>query len=370
MTYFEKYIHKQIILMYNLHMSKTLRSKRRGKAPDSRKKFFYGTMWLLGFFVLLFLILIIKSYITMKQDEKELKLLLVFDDTYTVRVHNHRTGDTAEMKLEEYIFHVVAGEMPLRYDIEALKAQAVAARTYTVQKCKSIMGDKAKCCKKGDWDVCTDSGCCQAFRSTEKMHLTWGRHYKEYCIKLYNAVNDTKGQILTYDNKPINAMYHSSSGGYTENIEDIYGGDPVPYLKSVRSPGEEDFEDYRTTVKFGYDELADKLNREYGTGLSRSNLRTGLKITEKTRTGAVLSVQIGDKKVTGRDFRRILSLKSCKYTISFDNKCVIITTEGFGHSVGMSQTGAGAMAKRGSEYDEILLHYYTDVKLQTIGDLP
>ena len=351
-------------------MRKTLRNRRkRLYISDEHKIVVCGAMLLFCFIVLLLAVLFIRGCIEQERAERELQLKLVFDDTYTVRVHNHITGKTEKVKLEEYIYHVIAGEMPVSYNLEALKAQAVAARTYTVQKCRSIMGDSAKCCKRGEWDVCTDSSCCQTWRSTEKMKLTWGRHYAEYALKVYNAVNETKGEILTYSGKPINAMYHSSSGGYTENIEDIYGGDPVPYLKSVKSPGEEAFSDYRSTVKLTLREAAKKLNDEFGTSLTAAQLQKSISITKKSAGGAVISVEIGTKKVTGRQLRHAFSLKSCKFSISFDDKYAIIQVQGFGHGVGMSQTGAGAMAKAGSDYREILHHYYTDVVLEKIGDM-
>lgn len=350
-------------------MRKTLRKKKKGiRINDERKLVFYGAIWLVAFVVLLLLVLFVRGIIIQAQLERELALKLVFDDTYTVRVHHHDTGETEVVGLEEYIYHVVAGEMPLSYDIEALKAQAVAARTYTVQKCKSIMGDKAKCCGDG-WDICTDSGHCQTWRSTERMRLMSGRRYYEYAMKLYTAVDETKGQILTYNGKPINAMYHSSSGGHTENIEDIYGGDPVPYLKGVESPGEEDFSDYVSTVKLRLSDAAEKINAALGTNLSAHAMSRNIKITKRGTGGAVISMTVDGKEVKGREFRRIFTLKSLNFDISFDNRYAIIKVKGFGHGVGMSQTGAGAMAKSGADYKEILTHYYTDVKLQLIGDL-
>ena len=351
-------------------MRRSLRNtKKRLYSSDERKVVIYGAMWLFSFVVLLLGVLFIRSCTLQERAEKELQLKLVFDDTYLVRVHNHITNKTETVKLEEYIYHVVAGEMPAAYDIEALKAQATAARTYTVQKCKSIIGDSAKGCKKGDWDVCTDSSCCQTWRSDEKMKQHWGRHYAEYALKIYTAVDETRGEILTFGGKPINAMYHSSSGGYTENIEDIYGGDPVPYLKSVDSPGEENFSDYASTVKLTLRDAAKALNDEFGTKLTAEKLKDNITITKKSSGGAVISAKIGTKEVTGRQIRHAFSLKSCKFSISFDEKHVIISVQGFGHGVGMSQTGAGAMAKAGSSYSEILLHYYTDVTLEKIGDL-
>lgn len=289
---------------------------------------------------------------------------LIFDSTYKIRVYNHREEKAKLLSLEEYVFHVVAAEMPASYNIEALKAQAVAARTYAAARLDGKWGDASKSCASYDCDICTDSSCCQSWRSLSDLKKNWGGDYARYCRKVYEAVISTRGQILLYDGKPIDAMYHAASGGKTEDSENVYKYE-MPYLRSVESPDEKSCFD---SVKLNYNDVIDTLEREFGVKLKKSSLEKSFRIKKRFDSGRVDTVTVGEKVLSGKDIRRAFSLKSTNFTIMYTESCVIIETVGYGHGVGLSQAGANAMAGTGADYIEILTHYYTDVEIVDIEE--
>ena len=269
-------------------------------------------------------------------------------------------GSVSTIDLEEYLVGVVAGEMPASFETEALKAQAVAARTYAVKKIEVLGGNP---CSYGD-NRCADSRCCQAYRTNEQMRQTWGDEYLSKLDKIRDAVYSTSGVIITYDSMPIDALYHSSSGGYTENSENVFSS-AMPYLVSVYSP-DGGGENYRKQVKLSADEFVSKINRAFPKAkLKKSGLNSQVEVLSRFDSGRVETIKLGNTTATGRQFRTALSLNSAMFTISIDDE-VTINTVGFGHGVGMSQYGANAMASSGSTYEEILTYYYYGVKLEKI----
>ena len=248
------------------------------------------------------------------------------------------TGQTVLMELEEYVCHAVAGEMPASFAQEALKAQAVLCRTYA---CKRVQ----QADKHPEGAVCTESTCCQAYSEVQPPE------------NILQAVADTAGQVLTYNNALIEATYFSCSGGMTEDAVAVWGTD-VPYLQAVESPGEENSKHYLTTVHITKKELSKALQLELGR-------LEGNYITQTTYTdgGGIASVQIGGEVFTGVQLRQLLGLKSTAITITSVGDCVTITTKGYGHRVGMSQYGADAMAIAGNNYLQILQHYYQGVQI-------
>ena len=347
----------------------------RRKRTKKTKKVTYtaairdGACFLLTFTVLLITVLSVRTCTRENGATPQPDITLTFNSVYKITVHNHETNTTHVVPLDEYIFHVVAAEMPASYDTEALKAQAVAARTYAFSKSASLFGDNANQCSPGHFDICTDSSCCQSWKSISQLKERWGKDYNLYAKKVYDAVLSTDDLIITYDNKPINAMYHASSGGHTMNAEDVYGGSPVPYLRSVESPGEESYSGYSDTVKFTHSEAAKLINENFGQRLTKNTVRDSFGVLSTDDNGYVYKVRVGDKRVTGRDIRHAFSLKSSNFTIKMTAKYVIIDVRGYGHGVGMSQSGAAAMAANGSRYDDILTHYYTGIQIKSIGSL-
>lgn len=248
------------------------------------------------------------------------------------------------MNEDEYLVCVLAGEISPKSNIEALKAQAVAARTYLYNKI--LHGG----CNKGDGDICADYKHCQAFKSLEDMRKSWGNSFNEYFDKISLAVKDTQNEIITYNQKPINALYHSSSSGKTENCVSVFGGN-YPYLVSVKS-SEAQSED--KTVSFSTQEFLQKVNSYFDLSLSSLDI----KICAYTPAGRVSTVLLGEKEVKATALRTCLGLRSTDFTFEKSSQGITFSTLGYGHGVGMSQAGAKQMADDGSNYKQILTHYY------------
>ena len=260
-------------------------------------------------------------------------------------------SEKIEMAAEEYIVGVVAGEVYPTFSPEALKAQAVAARTYLYYKM-----DGGGCAKGAD--ICTDSKHCQAYKSDEKMRSQWGENYEKYLKNIREAVESTAGEILTYDSKPICALYHSSSVGKTEDCVSVFGGNR-PYLVSVDTPI--DTEKYTQEKSFTKDEFVSKINAAF-PDLSIDKI--DLKIISFTDAGRVSTVKIGEKSIKATALRKALDLRSTDFTFRIADGKIIFTQRGYGHGVGMSQHGAQALALSGKTYSEILLHYYTGCEIE------
>lgn len=244
-----------------------------------------------------------------------------------------------KMDLEEYITGAVLGEMPIWFEAEALKAQAVAARTFAL-KAFTTGG------KHGDSSVCTDPNCCQAYQEPG-----------EETEKIRQAVYETAGQVLCYDGELIDAVYFSCSGGSTEEAAAVWG-QAVPYLQAVSSPGEEDAGAFFQQRKFSRQELEKAL----GVELPQSS-QLWFQRLQYTSGGGVETVQIGEKTWTGVELRRLLELPSTRFTVKSNSGGVVLNIYGFGHRVGMSQYGADAMAAAGENYRNILAHYYQGTDL-------
>lgn len=268
-----------------------------------------------------------------------------------ISVFNHETQSTATMTMEDYLTGVVAAEMPAAFENEALKAQAVAARTYTMYK-KNSPGHDA--------DICTDHTHCQAYLSEEKMRTNWGESYDFYLDKIKACVLETKGEILTYNDEPILAVFHSMGGGQTVSSGDVWGSQ-LPYLVSVPSPGEEVASNYYSTCTLPFEEFAEVIKTAYPNAEIESFLDVA--VPNLSESGHVKSVLIGKVSVPGTEIRKLFNLRSTKFALSFSEGNITFNVTGYGHGVGMSQYGANAMAKEGKTYKEILSHYYQGATL-------
>lgn len=254
------------------------------------------------------------------------------------------SNGVSKMELEEYIISVLLGEMPQDFELEALKAQAVVARTYTQNR----KGNR----KHTLSDVCTDSSCCQAYMSQEAYINAEGS--AQFLERVKQAVLETKGQVLMYQGKVIEATYFSCSGGKTEDAKAVWGSD-IPYLRSVESPGEEMAQYYTDTIHLSLSEFREKLNID--------NAPVGIENIRYTNGGGVQEITVNGKVFSGTEIRKCLQLRSTAFVITVMGDSVTITTKGFGHRVGMSQYGAEAMALQGKTYQEILSHYYVGTEL-------
>ncbi|MDD4074853.1 MAG: stage II sporulation protein D [Eubacteriales bacterium] len=275
-----------------------------------------------------------------------------------VSVYDHRAEETVSMALEEYLVGVVAAEMPASFETEALKAQAVAARTYTLRRTEDA-------CGRGGAQICTDSACCQAYRSLSALRENWGGAYEENLGKVQRAVWETAGQAAFYEGELIEALYHSSAGGQTEDAAHVFAND-VPYLVSVDSPGEEVSAAFHDTVRVSRKRFAKAVNQAWsGAGLKASSLHKQVKVRSRFASGRVDKVKLGKAEATGRELRKLFELNSANFTLEITADEVVFRTTGYGHGVGMSQYGANAMAKEGADYKEILAHYYAGITIDT-----
>lgn len=260
-------------------------------------------------------------------------------------------GSAVNMQLEEYLVGVVLGEMPPYFDSEALKAQSVVARTYTLKGFTTG--------SKHGGRICTDPGCCQAYTDPQDFLDAGGS--LEDLEKIRNAVLSTSGEILSYEGELIEATYFSCSGGSTEDAVAVWGTD-YPYLRAVSSPGEENAAYYSDTKSMTQDVFCAALD------ISPSGApESWVGRPTYTPGGGVASIKIGGKEFTGTQLRTLLGLRSTALTISVEGEQILITTRGYGHRVGMSQYGADAMAVAGSSYSQILSHYYPGTILEKWG---
>ncbi len=268
-------------------------------------------------------------------------------DSAQVLTVKNKSGNLQQMSLREYLVGVVLAEMPADFDAEALKAQAVVARTYTSKRMEGSKHDGAA--------VCMDPGCCQGFRSPEEYQSMGGKAAS--VEKVQRAVEATDGLVLQYGGTLIDATYFSCSGGSTEDAVAVWGQD-VPYLQAVESPGEEDAPRFTDSVSFSASEFAEKL------GLSADGEPSAwFGAVHRTDGGGVDTMVIRGESFTGTQLRSKLGLRSTAFEVAVSGKTITVTTRGFGHRVGMSQYGAQAMAEGGSAYEEILAHYYTGAEL-------
>ena len=258
-------------------------------------------------------------------------------------IKDSTTGNITNIDLEEYIIGVVAGEMPASFEKEALKAQAIASRTYAIYKMKNNIKD---------YDLVTDITN-QIYITKDKMKDNWKENYDYYYTKIKDAVNETKGLIMTYEGNVIISMYFAKSNGKTEDSQYVFGSNKK-YLKSVDSPEE----NIVNSITINKSEFCNKLN------IVCDNII--IKDISKSQSGRINFITINDRVFKGTEVRTLLNLKSTDFEIKV-NDSIEITTKGYGHGVGMSQYGANELAKNGYKYDEILKHYYQNVNVEQIS---
>lgn len=271
-----------------------------------------------------------------------------YDAGIAVRLEHN--GEVLELPMDTYLTDVVLQEMPASFEMEALKAQCVAARTFTMRQI--YYGGVHK-----DADICGDPACCQCYLSEAEGRAVYGADYDSSRTKVMEAVHATDGQVLVYGDTLIEAVYFSSTGDSTESAEAVWGGE-VAYLQPVSSP-----EDHRVTERVvTFDEFRSILSEADLDGHPAGWFGE----MHHTEGGAVETMTIGGQVYTGTALRSRFSLKSARFTIGITDNGVEFIVTGSGHGVGMSQYGANEMAASGREYGEILLHYYTEVELKQL----
>lgn len=279
-----------------------------------------------------------------------------FDENLDIKV---TIGDAVEqLNLADYLTGVVAAEMPASFEYEALMAQTVAARTYTVYK----LG-REYTSNHPETAVCDDINCCKAYADEMQLREKWGEDYDIYIEKIRQSVKATDGIIITYEDEPILAAFHSSSSGMTASSEEVWGSS-LPYLISVESPeGSESVPNFITTVEITQEEFKKIVLERFPAADLSGDASDWVIINSLTSSGRVDSVSLGGVDTTGSVVRGMFNLRSAAFTVGANNGKIIFTTAGYGHGVGMSQYGANTLAKEGAQYDEILAIYYPYTEL-------
>lgn len=274
-------------------------------------------------------------------------------------------GTCTELSLEDYLWGVVAAEMPAAFQQEALKAQAVAARSYA---CYQLLYPDDR---HPQADVCTDYACCQAWISREDRLAKWEEDKQEaYSAKITAAVSETAGEVLVYDGQPALAVFHASSGGSTRSAQAVWGED-LPYLVPVSSPeSEEDAPNYYSVSEFSAEEFSQLFLAKYPEAELSGSCVGWFSQPETDDSGASAAIEVGGVRVTAQTLRSILSLRSATFQVECTEDTITFHVTGYGHGVGMSQYGANTMAKDGAGYGEILAHYYPGTELVDGGSPP
>ncbi len=283
-----------------------------------------------------------------------------------VHIYLEDSKEVISLNLEEYVKGVVAGEMPAAFQMEALKAQAVAARSYAISHIESYK-------EKGHPDhpgaeLC-NSVHCQVWISKDNLEKLKSKQWmQEYWPRIEKAVEDTKGCIMMYENKPLDQpLFHSTSGGRTENSEDVFAA-WVPYLRSVDSPYEERAPHLADQQIIPASAFIAKVKEKYkDCTIQHSNIQNEVKILERSAGGRVLKIQVGNKTLSGRNIRELFGLRSANFKLVVQDQNLIFDTVGYGHGVGMSQWGANGMAEKGHTFEQILKHYYQGVEIKKIN---
>ncbi len=273
-------------------------------------------------------------------------------------------GDAHDMTMRQYLIGVVAAEMPASFNMEALKAQAVAARTETLYHIILFKSDTHP-----DADVCSDHTCCQAYKTDSELREKWGAVYDDYINKITEAVQSTDGECLIYNDAPIQAVFHSSSSGQTANSQEVWKFS-LPYLVSVKSPETAaDVPNYVSAVTVSLDDFKETVLRLYpDASFPKDNTKWITDITYSD-SGRIRTLKLGGITVSGLALRSMFGLRSTAATIEIDDRNVIFATTGYGHGVGMSQYGANVLAQDGKFYRDILFWYYTGVTFANEKDV-
>ncbi len=283
-----------------------------------------------------------------------------------VRVFNVKTGQMMKLPVEEYLIGVVAAEMPADFEPEALKAQAIAARTYTARRMFRFGGKPGD--RHTDAEICTDPTHCQAWESSDELKSKWGKlKYFVYINKIKEAVKDTEGIVITYNDELIDPVYHGSCGGKgTENSEDVWTN-VVPYLRGVDCDTEYKQSEFVYHKEISVKNLAAALGDLLSVAVSvPAKQSLPVESVSVSSRGRLQEVRVLGQRISGAELRTILGLSSTLMEWDVRGDSIMFTSAGKGHAVGMCQYGANGMALQGSSHEEIIAHYYTGVKLKKI----
>lgn len=320
--------------------------------------------WLLLLLVFMLPVLLIRGAPVAEQREEELSLL----PQQQTAVQGGRDagrqvallredGSVERMTLADYLWGVVAAEMPASFEEEALKAQAVAARTYWAVLTGTSRHDGA--------DICADSGCCQAYIDREKAAGNWGEKGEDYALRITRAVAQTDGRCVTYEGKPIQAVFFSCAPGSTVDAQAVWG-QAVPYLVSVTSPEGEEVPNYHSQLTMTTAEFCALVKEQYPDADFSGPVSGWMGDFVWEPSGVVNKVTVGGMRLTGGQVRKLLGLRSACFGVSVRGEDMTFHVTGYGHGVGMSQYGANAMARQGKTFEEILTWYYRGTQVSPL----
>lgn len=293
-----------------------------------------------------------------KENEKKQEAQYDYKEYSTIKLLHSKTGEIEELSLDTYLLGVVSAEMPASFEQEALNAQALVARTYTIYSIAHSNG------KHDGADICDSPNCCQAWISQNDRMEKWDESVKnEYWEKIHKAVDNTKGKIITYEGEPIDAFFHSNSGGITEIPANVWGGRSFPYLQAVQTSGEDAYSQYNSEVTINKEDLINKVKEKHANFEINFEQTDCIKVLDYTDSGRVKTIKMGNLELSGVEIRSIIGLKSANFKVEILDNKVKFEVVGYGHGVGMSQTGADSMAKKGCNYEEIIKHFYTGVEI-------
>lgn len=353
-----------VLILLSSHINKIRQAKKGGK---NVKK-----IALLSLILFIIVIIILPAFIVRgcnftspsgfplkKQENSPLKKgqpkknIPTEQEQIVIRVYRTDLKKVVEMDLEEYLKGVVAAEMPVSFDLEALKAQAIAARTYSLKRMKN---------SRQDSHLSTNFESAQDWASEARLKEKWGEaNYFYYWNKISQAVEQTRGLVLTYQGSLINAYYHSTCGGKTEDGETVFKHF-LPYLKPIRCYTCNHSPRFREQKDFPIAQVKSVLGLD-------SQQQLNLKVLERTIGGRVKTIQVGGKEVSGLDFRKLLGLRSTRFSWQAQGDQISFITIGNGHGVGMCQYGADGLAKQGKDFQQILRYYYQGVEIQPYRDI-
>lgn len=298
-------------------------------------------------FVTILLIIIPYTMINLLKPKNIQEKRYIKENSKIVRVKRDKKNIIEKIPIEKYLVGVIAGEMPVSYDLEALKAQAVAARTYTLKKIEQN--------KNKDYDV-VDTTNDQVYIDEQELKDRWKENYNQNIKKIKQAVKETMGEYLTYDGKIITAFFFSTSSGKTENCQDVFG-ESLPYLVSVSSTWDETSPSYENEIIISKEEFCKKIE------ITCDEIKIDI---QRNETNSIKKITINDKILKGTEFRFKLGLRSTNIEIEQNENEIKIKSKGYGHGVGMSQYGAYELAKQGYKYNDILKYYYKGIEFKKI----
>ncbi len=310
---------------------------------------------------LIFFISVLNTFV--RADTKEDPMLPIVSEkaapAETVRLERKETGEREEMSFHDYIIGVVAAEMPAGFESEALKAQAVIARTYALNKLNGEGEETA---------LCDDPGHCQAFYDIDQLRKEWGDDFDADYERVKKAVEATEAIVLTYNGELAHTYYHAVCGGHTASAKEVWGED-IPYLEGVSCQWDRDAPRYCETVSVPMEKLyalAEDPRIPCGVSGSENAAETVPVIAEVTESGRVAALSVNGADIAGKDFRESLALNSTRFSIERQGDLLVITCVGFGHGVGLCQYGANGLAKAGKDFREILSYYYPGTETANI----